>query len=101
MKIFKTRKGKTFAMLNPAEKARKYASELKHNVQMTNLGEVKTNDKGKDLKLNKRQRAWRAGYLGARSDNAAAYKANLKKATKAQTAVVAVTSDNKSVIYDD
>ena len=64
----KTKSGKTKVLLNPGEKARLYADELKANASSYN---------GQDLR--KDQRAYRAGYLDARRDSAKAYKHNLKK----------------------
>ena len=55
-------------LLNPAEKGRRYATQLKVGV-VVETGE----------KLTKRQKAWRAGYLSARSDNAKAFKHNQRK----------------------
>jgi len=67
MRKVKTKKGKTFTLLNPAEKGRKAAYELKYGANAF-TGEA----------LNKSQRSYRSGYLAARSDNAKAYKWNLK-----------------------
>lgn len=71
-KIVNTRSGKRIVLRNPAEKASRYASQLKSGfVKETN--EV----------LTKEQRAYRKGYLGARSDNAKAYCA--KKGIKSKS----------------
>jgi len=63
----KTKKGKTFTLLNPAEKGRKAAWELKNGCNAF-TSEV----------LSKTQRSYRSGYLAARSDNAKAYNWNEK-----------------------
>jgi hypothetical protein len=79
MKLFKTKKGKEIALLNPSEKGGKFARELRTGKAETNKGELKLNDNGQPKKLNKQQRAYRSGYLSAQKDSANAYKANLKK----------------------
>ena len=80
----KNRKGKTVTLLNPSEKGRKYAIELKTGVRMTNNGEQKKGKDGKPLKLGKagkdaQARAYRSGYLQARRDSANAYKKSKKR----------------------
>ena len=80
----KNRKGKIVTLLNPSEKGKKFASELKTGVRMTNNGEVKKGKDGKPLKLSKsgkdaQARAYRSGYLAARRDSANAFKARKKK----------------------
>lgn len=65
----KTKKGRKF--YTPAAKGEKYAFELKNNYNAS-TGET----------LSKNARAYRSGYLDARSDNAKAYKYNLKKRGK-------------------
>ena len=72
------RDGKERTLLNPAEKGRKYANELKTGIRKTNDGRYKP-DKNGDVGLTKEGRAYRAGYLDARSDSAKAYKHNQKK----------------------
>ena len=56
---------------NPAEKGKRYARQLKKGY-VSETGE----------KLTDKQKAWRSGYLSARSDSAKAYKHNLKKRYK-------------------
>ena len=81
MFIGTTKKGKKFIKLNPAEKSRKYAQELKSGKITSNGGEVLG-------KLNKdTQKSFRSGYLQARKDNALAYKSNLKRKRKRKTKV--------------
>lgn len=70
----KTKRGKTITLLNPAEKSRKYAKELRTGKKFTNYGSVKKDAKGKVIKLGKKERAYRGGYLDARQDNAKIYK---------------------------
>ena len=77
--VVKTRRGKKVTLLNPAEKGRKYAAELKSGVRATNDHVVKRDKKGNKMRLTKSQRIWRSGYLSARSDEAKAYKSNCKK----------------------
>jgi len=66
-------------LLNPAEKANKYCAELHYGVARTNDGKFKLDDKNKAIHLTEKQRAWRAGYLTARSDNAKCFNAKKKK----------------------
>ena len=75
---FKRKNGKEVTLLNPAEKARKFARELKDNLRETNDGRVKT-DKHGNAFLSKEARAYRAGYLDSRRDGAKAWKHNKKK----------------------
>lgn len=60
-------------LLNPSEKARKFLMELKSNVKFTNQKLVKYDKNGKPIQLSDEQKSYRAGYLAARRDNAAAY----------------------------
>ena len=77
--IVKTRSGKTIRLLSPAEKGKKAAYELKKGIRFTNMGKPKQNPDGSPMRLNKAQRAYRAGYLNARKDNAKAYNYNKKR----------------------
>ena len=77
--IVTTRSGKTIRLLSPAEKGKKAAYELKKGMKFTNMGKPKQNPDGSPMTLNKAQRAYRAGYLDARKDNAKAYNYNKKK----------------------
>lgn len=77
-KKVKTRKGGTITLLNPSEKAGKFAAELRTGIRYKNDGSYKP-DKFGDVGLSDKGRAYRAGYLDARKDGAKAYKHNLKK----------------------
>ena len=77
-KKIKTKKGKTITVLNPAQKGRKFASELNTGMHYTNDGSYKP-DRNGEIGLTDTQKAYRSGYLDARKDNAKAYKHNLKK----------------------
>ena len=79
--MYKTRSraGKPVTLLNPAEKASKYADELRNGIRYTNDNKYKADKNGVVLEVTKEGRAYRAGYLDARKDSANAYKANLKK----------------------
>lgn len=70
--------GKLITLLNPSEKAEKFADELKMNTHYTNDSKIKA-DKFGNASLTKAQRAYRSGYLDARKDSAKAYKAKNKK----------------------
>ena len=62
-------------LLNPAEKSRKYAIEIKHKKALTNDGKRKLDLKtGRTIKLTNEQLAYRSGYLTAMSDSQKAYK---------------------------
>ncbi|MDE7263243.1 MAG: hypothetical protein K2N64_01100 [Anaeroplasmataceae bacterium] len=74
----RTRKGKKICLLNPSEKARKYADELGNGVKQTNDGHLKMDKNGKPIRLTSTERAHRIGYLRARSDNAKAFKSKRK-----------------------
>ena len=85
--ILTTADGKVIRLMNPAEKGKKAAFELKTGVKYTNLGQVKTDKNGTPIKLKPKEKSWRSGYLDARSDNAKAYKAkNGKSAGKGKAA---------------
>lgn len=62
-KIYTTKKGYKVVLRNPSEKAKRFAHQLKN-------GRVLETSK----KLTPTDRAYRIGYLSARSDNAKAYK---------------------------
>ena len=63
-------------LLNPSEKAGKYARELKENKRYTNDMHCKKDKNGKSIKLTKEQRAFRAGYLTHSSDSNKAFNSN-------------------------
>lgn len=71
--------GNVSVLLNPAQKGRKYAAELKHGKALTNSLQRKKNKDGSQKKLSVKQKAYRAGYLDARKDNAKCFKAIKKK----------------------
>lgn len=71
--------GNVVILLNPNEKSRKYAVELKHGYAKTNRNETKRTKDGKGIKLTKAQRAYRAGYLDRGKDNANCFNAKKKK----------------------
>lgn len=73
------RNGKTVTLLNPAEKGRKYAAEMRAGIHATNDRKVKRDGNGKAKRLTAKERAYRAGYLDARKDSAKAYKSNARK----------------------
>lgn len=77
------RKGKRdVCLLNPAEKSRKYAHELREGVKFTNDGQLKF-DKNQDfIELDKQERAYRSGYLDSRKDEARLYKWKQKQNSK-------------------
>ena len=73
--LVNTEDGREHTVLNPSGKGAKYAQELKTGKRLTNSGSPKIGENGQQMGLTKRQRAFRAGYLQARKDNAEAYKA--------------------------
>jgi len=75
---FKNKNGKTVTLLNPAEKGEKFAKELRRGVKHTNSGSIKTDKNKKGIRLTAEQRAYRSGYLDARTDSAKAFKAKKK-----------------------
>ena len=81
-RYYDKKRGKYITLLNPAEKGKKYATELKHNKHITNDGVIKKNKKGQAKKLSDTQKAYRSGYLTARKDNAKCYKAQSRKGRK-------------------
>ena len=75
----KGKNGQEVTLLTPSERGRKFADELGNGVKQTNNGLLKTDVLGKPVKLTEKERAYRAGYIDARKDNAKAYKHNQKK----------------------
>lgn len=63
-------------LLNPSEKGRKYASEMRTGRALTNDFKRKKNNKGSNIKLTKIQLAYRAGYLDHVKDSNRAFKSN-------------------------
>lgn len=77
--IYDSRTGRRKTLLNPAEKGKKFAFELKQNKHFTNDGEVKRNKKGSEKRLSDTQKAYRSGYLDARKDNAKCFNSKNRK----------------------
>ena len=67
----KTKNGHKIVLLNPAEKAKRFARQMKSGV---------IRETGK--KLTSEDMAYRAGYLAARNDSAKAYNATKNKKSK-------------------
>ena len=67
-KIVYSDKGNKIVLRNPSEKAKRFSRQLRTGV---------VSETGKNL--TETDKAFRIGYLSARSDNAKAYKANKKK----------------------
>lgn len=65
-KVIQSKSGKKIVLLNPAEKGKRFSRQLKSGKGFN--GE----------KLTASQRAFRSGYLAARSDSAKAYKSKRK-----------------------
>ncbi len=78
MKVLTNKNGKKIYLLNPDEKARKYLAELKVGSKLTNMIEPKL-ENGKLIRLSKKDKAYRIGYLNARKDNSKAYMSKLRK----------------------
>ena len=75
MAVFlKNKKGRDVVLLNPAEKARKFADELGNGVKQTNTGMIKFGKDGRPVKLTDTEKAFRSGYLNARKDSAKVFK---------------------------
>ena len=78
-KKVRTKNGNLITLLNPSEKSNKYAKELHTGKKFTNDGILKKDKNGKAIKLGKKERAYRGGYLDSRSDNANVYKSKRSK----------------------
>ena len=66
---------KEVVLLNPSERAKKYAIELMHKKALTNLGKRKIDKStGKQQKLTGKQLAYRAGYLAHQKDSNRAFR---------------------------
>ncbi len=79
MKTIKSKRGKSITLLNPAEKARKFADELNNKVHQTNDGHLKFDKFGQPASLTDTERSYRSGYLAARKDSAKLYNWKQKK----------------------
>lgn len=77
--VVNPRTGNVVTLLNPDEKSRKYAVEVKHGYAKTNRNETKRTKDGKGVKLTKEQRAYRAGYLDRGKDSARCFNSKKKK----------------------
>lgn len=75
MRKVETRTGKIITLLNPSEKGKKFANEMKYGYAKTNDMKTKRDERGKAIPLTKEQRAYRAGYLAHSKDSANAYNA--------------------------
>ncbi|MBO5027162.1 MAG: hypothetical protein J6C79_01410 [Clostridia bacterium] len=74
--------GKKITLLNPSEKGEKYAKEMKKGRKIRNDGSYALDGKKKSIPLTKTQRAYRAGYLDARNDNARCFKSRQAKSNR-------------------
>ena len=72
---WRNKRGKEVTLLNPSEKGRKYANELKDGIKYTNDGVVKTDKSGNYQHLSDTEAAWRSGYLQSQKDSANCWKA--------------------------
>ena len=79
MVVFKNRRGREICLLNPSEKSKKFAYELKNRVRVTNDGNLKVDSNGAAYQLSDVQAAFRSGYLTARKDSARCYKSKNRK----------------------
>lgn len=95
------KRGRRVRLLRPDEKSRKYATELKRKVRLTNNGEPKVDRNGVALGLTKDARAYRAGYLQARKDNTNLYNWTKKHSdgnkARGQRKTKAKSTDNVSL----
>lgn len=66
-------------LLNPSEKAAKYALEIKTKKAFTNDGYAKKDETGKQKGLTRDQLIYRAGYLDHQKDSNRAFKSKNKK----------------------
>ena len=76
------RKNKPVTLLNPKEKVRKFTTEVKHDVRLTNDGVAKTDRRGKMIGLTDEQKAYRAGYRECYKDCAKAHYSKQNKRSK-------------------
>ena len=76
---FKRKDGREVTLLNPAEKGKKFADELRSGVKITNDRDIKRDKAGNYVTLDRESRAYRSGYLDARKDSARAWKSKNKK----------------------
>lgn len=77
--IIENKDGKKVVLLNPSEKGKKYVTEIKTGMKTTNDGFIKKDEFNRVIKLDKTERAYRAGYLDSQKDSAKCYNAREKK----------------------
>jgi len=68
------RKGNKVVLLNPSERAHKFAIEMRHKKALTNTGKRKMDENGRQKRLTDEQLAYRAGYLSHQKDCNKAFK---------------------------
>lgn len=73
-----TKKGKTITLLNPGQRGRKFAQELKEGYAISNSGKYRVDEDG-PIPLTDTQRAFRSVYLASRKDGAKCHKYLKKK----------------------
>ena len=78
-KKVKRQNGTSVTLLNPSEKGRKYAAELRAGIHATNDHKIKRDKNGSPILLTDTEKAWRSGYLASRKDSANCWKAKQKK----------------------
>ncbi len=76
---YTNKKGHKVTLLNPSEKGKKFADELRSGVKITNDRDIKRDKNGDYVGLTDEARAYRSGYLDAQKDSANAWKAKQKK----------------------
>lgn len=80
-KTITSKKGNKITLLNPSEKGKKYAKELKnkkHYLNSNGFRTIKKDDNGNAKVLSKSEASYRMGYLAARKDSAKCYNAKKK-----------------------
>lgn len=82
VRVVNRKTGNSYVLLNPAQKGRKFATELSYGRAITNDLKRKVDKNGNQVRLTKEQKAYRAGYLDSRKDCAKAYKYNKNKRKK-------------------
>ena len=73
--VFNTETGESRVLLNPHGKYQKAVKELETGKRYTNDGKVKKDKNGKEMKLTKCQRAFRAGQRSMVIEQTKAFKA--------------------------
>ncbi len=80
--VVTNKKGKQVTLLNPSEKGRKCAAELRAGIHATNNQKIKKDKNGNSIPLTDTEKAWRSGYLAARKDSANCWNAKNGKKNK-------------------